>query len=287
MKNLFVTVTLMVVLITCSSWGFYAHMRINRLAVFTLPAGINSFYKNNITYISDHAVDPDKRRYADTAEAARHFLDVELYEKHIDSIPYKWEDALKRYGWTKLNKNGILPWQIQKSYYKLVNAFKDKDSLRILIYSAYLGHYIADAHVPLHTTQNHNGQLTNQLGIHAFWESRLPELFAKQYNYVVGPARYIENPLAEAWKIVKNTHTMVDTVLNFEARLSKEFPARKKYSYSKRNNQLLRQYSFAYSKAYHDRMENMVERQMRSAILSIGSYWYTAWIDAGQPILKY
>jgi hypothetical protein len=277
----------MVILITCSSWGFYAHMRINRLAVFTLPAGINSFYKSNITYISDHAVDPDKRRYADTAEAARHFLDVELYEKHIDSIPFKWEDALKRYGWAKLNKNGILPWQIQKSYYKLVSAFKDKDSLKILIYSAYLGHYIADAHVPLHTTQNHNGQLTNQLGIHAFWESRLPELFAKRYNYVVGTARYIENPLTEAWKIVKNTHTMVDMVLHFEARLSKEFPARKKYSYSKRNNQLLRQYSFAYSKAYHDRMENMVERQMRSAILSIGSYWYTAWIDAGQPILKY
>lgn len=287
MKNIFVTVSLMVILITCSSWGFYAHMRINRLAIFTLPAGINSFYKNNITYISDHAVDPDKRRYADTAEAARHFLDVELYEKHIDSIPFKWEDALKRYGWAKLNKNGILPWQIQKSYYKLVNAFKDKDSSRILIYSAYLGHYIADAHVPLHTTQNHNGQLTNQLGIHAFWESRLPELFAKRYNYVVGPARYIENPLAEAWKIVKNTHTMVDTVLHFEARLSKEFPARRKYSYSKRNGQLLKQYSAAYSKAYHDRMENMVERQMRSAILSIGSYWYTAWIDAGQPILKY
>jgi hypothetical protein len=286
MKNISITVSLIVIFIICSSWGFYAHMRINHLAVFTLPPGINQFYKKNIKYISDHAVDPDKRRYADTAEAARHYLDVELYEKHIDSIPYKWEDALKRYGWAKLNQNGILPWQIQKSYYKLVNAFKEKDSLRILIYSAYLGHYLADAHVPLHTTQNHNGQLSNQIGIHAFWESRLPELFAKRYNYVVGPASYIENPLAEAWKIVKNTHTMVDTVLGFEAKLNASFPSYRKYSYSKRNSQVTRQYSLAYSKAYHDGMQNMVERQMRSAILSIGSYWYTAWIDAGQPILK-
>ncbi len=287
MKHTFITVSLITILLLCGSWGFYAHIRINHLAVFTLPTGINSFYKRNIKYIADHAVDPDKRRYADTAEAARHFLDVELYEKHIDSIPFKWDDALKRYGWAKLNQNGILPWQIQKSYYKLVNAFKEQDSTKILIYSAYLGHYIADAHVPLHTTQNHNGQLTNQLGIHAFWESRLPELFAKRYNYVVGRARYIENPLSEAWKIVKNTHTMVDTVLRFEARLSGGFPAHRKYSYSKRNRQLIRQYSLAYSKAYHDGMENMVERQMRSAILSIGSFWYTAWVDAGQPTLKY
>lgn len=286
MKNVSITVSLLALAMLCCSWGFYAHMRINHLAVFTLPPGINQFYKKNIRYISDHAVDPDKRRYADTAEAARHYLDVEVYEKHIDSIPYKWEDALKKYGWTKLNQNGILPWQIQKSYYKLVNAFKEKDSLKILIYSAYLGHYIADAHVPLHTTQNHNGQLSNQLGIHAFWESRLPELFAKRYNYVVGRARYIENPLKEAWNIVKKTHTMVDTVLRFEAKLSNSFPSYRKYSYSKRNNQVVRQYAEGYSKAYHDSMDNMVERQMRSAILSIGSYWYTAWVDAGQPVLK-
>ena len=283
MKHLFITVSLLTITLVCSAWGFYAHMRINHLAVFTLPPGINQFYKNNIKYISDHAVDPDKRRYADTAEAARHYLDLEVYEAHIDSIPFKWDDAVKKYGLVKLNKNGILPWQIQKSYYKLVNAFKDRDSAKILIYSAYLGHYVADAHVPLHTTQNHNGQLTNQLGIHAFWESRLPELFAKRYNYVVGRARYVENPLNEAWKIVKHTHKMVDTVLSFEAKLSAGFPAHKKYSYSKRNNQVGRQYSLAYSKVYHDGMDNMVERQMRSAILSIGSFWYSAWVDAGQP----
>lgn len=286
MKNIFITVSLLAITLFCSSWGFYAHMRINKLAVFTLPDGINQFYKQHLRYISDHAVDPDKRRYADTAEAARHYLDVELYEVHIDSIPIKWDDALKKYGWKKLNKNGILPWQIQKSYYKLVNAFKERDSSKILIYSAYLGHYIADAHVPLHTTQNHNGQLSNQIGIHAFWESRLPELFAKKYNYVVGKASYIEDPLKEAWRIVKKSHNMVDTVLSFEAKLSTTFPSYRKYSYSKRNGQVIRQHALAYSKAYHDSMENMVERQMRSAILSISSYWYTAWVDAGQPILK-
>ena len=273
-------------MLLCTSWGFFAHMRINKLAVFTLPAGINRFYKSNIRYISDHAVDPDKRRYADTAEAARHYLDVECYENHIDSIPRKWNDAIARYGLKKLNDNGILPWQIQKSYYKLVKAFQTRDSLKIMIYSAYLGHYIADAHVPLHTTQNHNGQLSNQIGIHAFWESRLPELFAKNYNYVVGSARYIDNPLREAWKIVSHTHKQVDTVLKFEARLTASFPAYRKFSFSKRNNQIVRQYAEAYARAYHDAMDHMVERQMRAAILYTGSYWYSAWVDAGQPSLE-
>lgn len=272
-------------LLTCS-WGFFAHMRINELAVFILPTGMNRFFKNNISYISTHATDPDKRRYADTAEAARHYLDVEVYEKVIDSIPRKWDDALKRYGNTQLQKNGILPWQIQRSYYQLVNAFKDRDSMRILSRSTYLGHYLGDAHVPLHTTENHNGQLTNQTGIHGFWESRLPELFSERYNFVVGRAVYIEDPLKEAWKIIQHTHGLVDSTLKLEAELNSTFPSWRKYSYSKRKGQLGKQYSFEYSNTYHNRLNHMVEKQMRAAVLAIGSYWYSAWVDAGQPSLE-
>jgi hypothetical protein len=271
-------------LLTCS-WGFYAHMQINHLAVFILPSAMNRFYKNNISYIAAHASDPDKRRYADTAEAPRHYLDVEVYETTIDSIPRKWADALQKYGKLRLQKNGTLPWQIQRSYYQLVNAFKDRDSVRILNRSAYLGHYLGDAHVPLHTTENHNGQLSNQAGIHAFWESRLPELFAERYNFVVGRAIYIEDPLQEAWKIIRHTHGLVDSTLKLEAGLNREFPPWRKYSYSKRNGQLIKQYSFEYSKEYHNRLNHMVERQMRAAILSVGSYWFSAWVDAGQPKL--
>lgn len=140
---------------------------------------MSRFYKSNIQYLTDHAIDPDKRRYADTAEAARHYLDVELYETETDSIPRKWNDAIQRYGSQKLAKNGILPWQIQRTYYQLVKAFKQHDSIKILIHSAYLGHYIADAHVPLHTTENHNGQLSNQVGIHASGKAVCPNYSPK------------------------------------------------------------------------------------------------------------
>lgn len=286
MKRPFIFVMLFLLPLRSGSWGFFAHMRINQLAIFTLPTGMSRFYKANSSYITDHATDPDKRRYADTAEAPRHYLDAELYEKNTDSIPRHWEDAVKKYGLSQMTKNGILPWQVQRSYYNLVNAFKQRDSIRILIHSASLGHYLADAHVPLHTTQNHNGQLTNQTGIHGFWESRLPELFAEKYNFLVGRASYVNDPLKGAWKIISHTHSLVDSVLLLEAALNRNFPRYRKYSYSRRKNQLMKQYSFEYSKEYHIQMNNMVEKQMRASVLSIGSFWFSAWVDGGQPTLE-
>ncbi|RZL44398.1 MAG: S1/P1 Nuclease [Pedobacter sp.] len=286
MKRLTILLLLIIPLFFCTSWGFFAHRRINQLAIFTLPGDMVNFYKTGNKYITEHAVDPDKRRYIDTLEAPRHYLDVENYEENIDSIPEKFSDALAKYGQKKLNESGIVPWQIQRTYYSLVKAFKTHDSLKILKYSAELGHYIGDAHVPLHTTNNHNGQLTNQVGIHAFWESRIPELFATRYNFVVGRATYIENPLKTAWAVVKHSHSLLDSVLLFEAELNKTFPSDQKYSFSERSNVVIKQYSEAYSKAYQDKMNGMVEKQMRSAIITIGSFWFSAWVDAGQPELK-
>jgi hypothetical protein len=270
-----------------SSWGFFAHQRINRLAIFTLPKDLIGFYKSNINYITEHAVDPDKRRYADSLEAPRHYLDADHYGDHpFDIIPRKWNDAAAKLSEDTLYSYGIVPWQIQRTYNKLVKAFENRDSILILKYSADLGHYIADAHVPLHTSENHNGQMTNQVGIHGFWESRLPELFANDYDYFVGKAKYINNPLDAAWNIVENTYTMLDSTLSIEKRLSKSFPADRKYTYNERNNKVIKEYSIDYSTAYHKELNGMVERQMRSSILDVGSFWYSAWVDAGQPDMR-
>lgn len=269
------------------SWGFFAHQSINRLAAYTLPSGMMRFYKNNILFITEHSVDPDKRRYADTSEAAKHFIDIDRYgTSPFDSIPLKWKDAAGKYGEQVLLENGIVPWQIERAYYSLTEAFRLRDSLRILRASADLGHYVSDAHVPLHTTANYNGQLTGQIGIHGFWESRLPELFHTEYDFVVGRAQYISDPLKAAWEIVKIAQSYTDSVLLIEARLSRSFPSGRRFTFSERNGRIERQYSEEYSKAYHTAMNGMVEKQMRSSILKTGSYWYSAWIDAGQPNLK-
>lgn len=288
MKKVAISLILVISISTSKlhSWGFWAHPRINRMAVFCLPEGMFTFYKANIDFITRHAVKPDERRYAVDYEAPRHFIDLDHYGTlPFADFPRKWDDAVKKYTEDTLIAYGIVPWHVQKEYYRLVNAFKNKDLESILKISAELGHYIADAHVPLHTTENYNGQLTGQKGIHGFWESRLPELFGENYDYYIGQAYYIKNPLNEIWKVVIESHTALDSVLRFEKELTQQYPEDIKYGYENRNNILVRVYSQTFSKAYHEKLSGQVERRMRMAILRTASFWYSAWVDAGQPNL--
>lgn len=272
-------------------WGFFAHRRINELAVFTLPPELFGFYKKHIEFIREHAVDPDKRRYGVKGEAERHFIDIDYYCKGNPRcnpflyVPRRWNEAVEKLSEDTLRAYGIVPWHIEKMQYRLTEAFRTKDTERILRLSTELGHYIGDAHVPLHTTENYNGQLTNQRGIHGFWESRLPELFSEDYDLFVGQAFYIAGPLESAWSVVEASHLGVDSVLDFERLLNERFPRDQKFSYEERGRVLTQVYSESYSAAYQSMLDGQVERRMRASIVTIGSFWYTAWVDAGQPEL--
>ena len=368
-------------------WGFYGHRQINRHAVFTLPPDLMVFYKPNIDFVTQHAIDPDKRRYASKYEAVRHFInpdDIDVYP--FREFPRKWTAALAKftdiYAVTSVNdtlhlfgrfqmnfeneeviilhskdlkqtigrdslvidkskylqfigKNivrnyyennwivpneeldsifvdyegdstllplkvnirkvfakdrlsdiGILPWHLQSMQYRLTRAFEERDINKILRLSSDFGHYIGDAHVPLHTTRNYNGQYTNQRGIHGFWESRLPELFAENdYNYFVGQAEYIENVTEYYWNIILESHTYVDSVLTIEKNLRNEFESDQIYCYEDIGNNTIRTYCRDFSEAYHQRLKGMVEQRMKKAIKTVGDAWFTAWVDAGQPNL--
>lgn len=268
-------------------WGFWAHKRINRMAVFRLPPEMQVFYKKNIDFITENAVNPDRRRYAVVGEAERHYIDLDVYgDSAVLVLPKFWNEAVKRMGEDSLRKHGIVPWYIQTAAYQLTEAFKERDARRILRISADLGHYIADAHVPLHTTRNYNGQLTGQEGIHGFWESRLPELFAENYDLWIGQARYLDNVANIAWQTVTESHAATDSVFLFEKQLSASFPAEKKFSYELRNNVLTRTYSLEFSTRYHQMLDRQVERRMKASIKMVADIWFTCWINAGQPDLR-
>lgn len=268
-------------------WGFFAHQRLNRLAVFTLPPEMIGFYKKNIEYITEAAVNPDRRRYSVVDEAPRHYLDLDHYgDSALYKIPRYWNDAVELYSEDTLKAYGIVPWHIYKMYYQLRDAFMVKDPRQILRLSAEIGHYVGDAHVPLHTTENYNGQLTGQDGIHGFWESRLPELFSDNYDYFVGRAEYIENVQLEAWKMIEGSHLALDSVLRFEKELAAEF-GEKKFSFETKGRLTAKVFSKEYSAKYHEMLSGMVERRMRTCIKTIGSIWFTAWVDAGQPDLEF
>ena len=245
-------------------------------------------YKPNIIFLSEHAVDPDKRRYAVPEEGPRHYIDIDHYGKYpYDSLPRKWNDAVAKFGEDSLNKFGIVPWHIQTMLARLTAAFKEKKFSKIMKTSAEIGHYIGDAHVPLHANSNHNGQYTNQRGIHGFWESRVPELLAeKEFDFFIGKAEYIKNAGDFIWKRILESAKGSDSVLNFERDLSKQFSDDKKYSFEERNGKTVRQYSAAFTIAFNKKLDGMIERRMRQSIFCIASFWYTAWVNAGQPDLK-
>lgn len=359
------------------SWGFFGHRRINRLAVFSLPMEMALFYKKNLEYITEHAVDPDKRRYASPFEASRHFMDLDRYgSPPFAELPRSWADACARltdiyirtptadsvflfgYEQTSLragryyfcdtarqgaawwpadgisaadyhrwfattlflqyfeerkevpcdslqvlfegrlpcqtvwavdtfSAHGILPYHLAGMEKRLQAAFASGDAPLILRLSAEIGHYVADAHVPLHTTANYNGQLTGQYGIHAFWESRIPELFADaRYQYLVGAAHYVANPAEYYWDIVLDSHQWVDRVLDTERVLRRTFPPDQQYSLERRGGTAVRTQSPGFAYAYEQALDGLVEQRMRQAVRAVASTWYTAWTDAGQPDLS-
>jgi len=271
----------------CFCWGFFAHRKINSIAVYLLPPEMMILYKPHAEFLTEHAIDPDKRRYLVPEEAPRHYIDIDHYGKHpFPDLPRKWNEAVARFSEDTLMRYGIVPWWIQTMLKRLTEAFKEKNQVKILKLSAETGHYIADAHVPLHACSNHNGQLTGQRGIHGFWESRIPELLAdKEWDFFIGKAHYIKNPGDFIWQGVLESATAADSVLAFEKDLSNKFPTDQKFSFEERNGIIIRQYSTAFSKAYNKKLEGMVERRMRQSIFAIASFWYTAWVNAGQPDL--
>ncbi|MBI5915567.1 MAG: hypothetical protein HY842_09335 [Bacteroidetes bacterium] len=359
------------------AWGFYGHRKINHQAVFTLPPEMLVFFKKNIDWLTEHAVDADNRRYASPHEAPRHFLDLDRYgSPPFDNLPRNWTDALMQYaryffvnergdtlrlvtepvtedtavgvtfhpklfngqpvacgrrdfrrfftqnilpqyygdepvwaincdslsrllGGADLNcgsafvtdtfsQHGVLPYNLEQMLRRLTDAFREQDAKRILRYAADIGHYIADAHVPLHTTMNYNGQLTGQEGLHAFWETRLPEMFAEEnYDFWVGPAGLMEDPQSYFWGIVLKSHSLVDSVTDIERALRREFPTDRQMCSELRGDVLVKTQCANFARAYHERMGGMVEGRMQGAILAVGSAWYTAWVLAGQPDLTH
>lgn len=264
-------------------WGFQGHKIINRMAIFTLPKEISIFFKKNIEYITEHSTSPDSRRYTNKNEGAGHYIDMEFY-KSIDSLEYlSWKNITKKISEDSLYKHGILPWRIIQYKFLLQNAFEKKSSKDIVKYASELGHYVADCHVPLHTTRNYNGQFTNQHGIHSLWETKVVSYITNDLNYFTHKAKYIENLQSYIWDIIHKSNKDVNLVLSIEQNLNNDNLIQK-YTFPNMNEK--KTFSELYIKEYNIRLKGMVGNRIKLSIENLGSIWYTAWIDAGQPILK-
>lgn len=268
------------------SFGFAAHRKINRMAIFTLPPEMIGFFKHHIEYITERSIDPDRRAHAIVGEAQRHYIDIDHFgENPFDIMPRRWNEAVEKFSEDTLQLYGILPWHVNVMMRRLTQAFQDEDVDRILYNATHLGHYISDLCTPLHTTKYYNGRTPQQRGIHALWESRLVELYANSYNYFVGRAEYIASPPDRAWELVEESHAKVDTIYLVFDSLMVNLPSDVIFAHEMRGQSTQRTFSRVFSHAMHEAMNGMVERQMQRAVKSVGDFWFTAWVDAGQPDL--
>lgn len=284
-KNIPAVIILLMTWIFASSWGFTVHRTVNQLAVYELPGNLRTFFYANMDYIVRHSVRADLRRSDDSFEEARHFINLETYgDSAAWKMPLRWEDAIKLYSTDSLLKRGHVPYHVIAIKNLLTRAFKNLERDSVLFYAADLAHYIADAHVPLHTTVNYDGQLTGQKGLHSLWESMIPELYLDQYHLSSHrTARYVSFPEQAVWNAVRNAQRLTKDIFVQERNTSINFNSSAKYRTQLRRGVEVKNYSTQFARAYAKNLGASINKQLLDATSLIADLWFTSWVDAGKP----
>jgi hypothetical protein len=252
------------------AWGPTAHRLVNNWAIETLPPAIRGFFESNRQFLIDHANDPDRWMEKDRYERKRHYMYLDKYGLFpYRDLPHGFKPAVEKFGSGKINTNGLLPWHVGEYSLRLTNALKAQKWDEARLAAAALGHYVADAHDPLNTTSNYDGQLTGQTGLATRFGVTLIDRFQGFFIFRPTPASKIDDPTEHAFDAVLETHTWVDQVLWTDGK----------------SLEGLRDYNEDYFDRFYSQIGSVVVREINTAAHDAGSYWYTAWLNAGSPAL--
>ncbi len=252
------------------AWGDKGHRVVSTLALRSLPEGPKAWFAGREADVCDHASDPDHWK-SDRKEGPRHFLDMEPYGDP-GHLPRTLEEAYAKVG-GGYYQLGVVPWIIQDRWRDLVDAFRSGDAARVGFATAILGHYIADAHVPLHTTTNHDGQFTNQRGVHSRWESGLVERHIAAEDLSVPPARADEAFVTRPWDWLRASHALVPQLLEDDREADRTSPQHDRG----------RSRTPAYWMIFWNKQGPVVKRQLELGGQHLGDAILNAWISAGRP----
>ena len=251
-------------------WGVVGHRYASGLAVEDLPAELKPLYAANKAWIVAHSSDPDQWRGADRSEAPHHFIDMDKWgmadAKHF---PRDYWMACGLYGKAAVDSNGVVPWRIGQYYAKLVVAFKKQDARAIVDTSAWLGHYVADIHVPFHACVNYDGQLTGQRGVHARFESVMVEKQITEKDLKASGVKPIKDPVAAAfgWADLSLKRSF-DVLAADKAAAAKDS-----------------EYGAAYYKTFGVKARPIAIAALSESGRDLASLWVAAWQAAGKPAL--
>jgi len=253
-----------------AAWGNNAQRSIVNHAVDTLPNDLRPFFESNRDYLVRHVNDPLDQLDKRPNERNNHFIELDKYGKFpFDAVPRNYKAAVSKFGKSKIDAGGLLPWQIGVYSQKLTEDLKNGKWAEAKLDAAFLANYVAEAHDPFNTTENYDGKLTGQSGVSDRFNAILVDRYGSFFPINPHDASFINDPTDFAFDTCLNAHSLVESLLLADRA-------------AKRGNS-------SYNDEYFDRFYNLTAasliRQLSDASTDVGSYWLTAWINAGRPQL--
>ncbi|MEN3037708.1 MAG: hypothetical protein ABDI07_00915 [Candidatus Kryptonium sp.] len=281
------------------SWGFDAHKKITEIAIDIILSldnfkgierskfdAFKRFLSENKNVIIERSIEPDLARNEDKDEQFNHFIDIDRYGKYpFDELPRDKSKAIEKFGFETVQKNGFLPWRISDFTDSLSLAILKNDKEKMLKYSAWLAHYVEDAHQPLHVTENYDGQLTNQPGIHSRFETELVRYLirnddlkfdTKLISEELRKSSIVRDKINFAFDIVLESYRFLDEILEADNYAKSQIPADKLYRVEKRDGRTRYIYSDEYYSIMAKRLKNLVIERMELASVRLAVLWLTA-----------
>jgi hypothetical protein len=136
-----------------AAWGRSAHRLVVDRAIDTLPLEIRVFFEANRAFLLQHVTDPLDALAKAPAEKRNNHLYLDKYGRFpFDLLPRNYKAAVDKYGKSKLQSNGVLPWQIGVYSQKLTEDMKASRWEEAKLDAAFLASYVAAAHDPFSTS---------------------------------------------------------------------------------------------------------------------------------------
>ena len=270
--SLAITTSLVLLPTGAGAWGGNGQRVVVNQAIDTLPADLRSFFGNNRSFLVQHVTDPLDAEAKNPAERHNHFIRLDKYGRFpFDVLPRSYKGAVSRFGKSKIDSTGLLPWEIGVYSQKLTEAMKLGRWDDTRLDAAMLAFYVAEAHDPFNCTENFDGHLTNQTGINERFGTTLIDRFSSFFPMRPNDAAFISDPTEHAFDACLNAHSWLEVI-----------------QLADRNARLE---SKSYNDEYFDRFYNLsagtLIRQLSDAATDVGSYWLTAWTNAGKPALPH
>jgi len=248
-----------------AAWGPAAEQAVVSRAIETLPKGLKPFYKTHRYEIPSLALEP----VFPEDSADRRFAIDRLMPWPFADAPRSEKELKQRYP-DQAAGMGRLPWLIQESYVRLVEAFKEGDKVKILTESDTLALLVAEVHNPLTLTDNADGQKTGQHGLWVRSSVKLAEAMKDRLKVEPDAARYLDDPNEYFFAMMESSYVWLDNLLYADL-LAKKGKAG---------------YGEIFFESFEMRAGRNLGDRLSKAAEDAGSYWYTAWTAAGRPSLK-